>query len=285
MNKTVEVEDKSSITFEEGLGLLLEEQKVNSKPTHENPKALPLNKIRMAHSVFQPRQFENGTMGNSEDHIRNLMDAIRNEPSNTLDPITVWWSGEEWRVIDGHHRTLAYSRVVKANPKLKGLMIPVIVYKGTLWEALAEATRLNSKDKLPMNKSDKYNRAWKLTVLEQYSKNSLAMICKVSTTTISRMRNVYSEMQKKTPQQCKKYSLGLTWEEAQKYGQEDRVIDDEWERKMALEWSKRLGRAFGTKAATQPNIFAKAIGLYSENLENNLMEWYKLTPEGLVEDY
>jgi hypothetical protein len=254
--------------------MLKEEQKVNAKPQYENPKALPLSKIKMAHSVFQPRQFEEGTMNNSEDHICNLVQAINNEPTHTLDAITVWWSGSCWRVIDGHHRTLAYSRAEKHYPKLKGLMIPVVTFKGDLFQALAEATKVNAKDKLAMSTSDKYNRAWKLTVLEQYTKSYLASTCKVGTTTISRMRNVLKDIQENIPKNFYAYALSMTWEEAMGYGKEDRVIDDAWERKLALNWSKRLGKAFGSKAVDLPTIFAMAIDLYSARLTSNLMEHY-----------
>lgn len=272
MMQIEENESKPVIPFDEGLAMLIKEQEGNQRPTQENPKVLPLSVIRMAHSVFQPRQFEEGTMSSSEEHIRTLTTAIGNEPSHTLDPITVWWSGTCWRVIDGHHRTLAYSRAVKIHPKQKNVLIPVNIFKGNLWEAIAEATRLNSKDKLPMNRSDKYNRAWKMTVIDQYPKHKLASICKIGTTTIARMRNIYTEIKAKRQNRHFEYAVGLTWEEAQHFGKEDRVIDDSWESKLANEWSKRFGKTFGYKLAEHPKIAAMALELYSEKLVAGLVE-------------
>ena len=270
-----ENEYKPTIPFDEGLAMLIKEQEGNKQPTKENPNFLPLSVIRMAHSVFQPRQFEEGTMSASEEHIRTLTTAIFNEPSHTLDPITVWWSGTCWRVIDGHHRTLAYSRAEKINSKQKSILIPVNIFKGNLWEAIAEATRQNSKDKLPMNKSDKYNRAWKMTVIDQYSKNQLAAICKISTTTIARMRSIYAEIKSKYEYGHYDYALGLTWEKAQQFGKEDRIIDDSWELKLANDWSKRIGKTFGYTLVKQPRIAAMALELYSEKLVAGLVEEWK----------
>ncbi len=92
-------------SFNQGLDELVREVEMNNLPPENNPEALHLESIRMAHSVFQPRQFEEGTMSASGSHIQNLVEAIFNEPSHTLDPITVWWSGNTWRVIDGAHNS------------------------------------------------------------------------------------------------------------------------------------------------------------------------------------
>ena len=108
--EAIKTESIEHETFEEGLLKLIKETQANKRPPQDDPKRIHLEKIRMAHSVFQPRQFLEGSVGHSEEHIQKLVEAIFNEPSHTLDTITVWWSGEKWRVIDGAHRLITYRR-------------------------------------------------------------------------------------------------------------------------------------------------------------------------------
>jgi hypothetical protein len=258
-------------SFNHGLNELIKEIEVNNKAAEDNPKFLHLESIRMAHSVFQPRQFLDDSMSSSGAHIHCLIEAIYNEPSHTLDPITVWWSGTTWRVIDGAHRLIAY-RTVNKQGKLKNLMIPVQVFHGDLYQAIQESIRLNSKDKLPMTKSDKANSAWRLTVSEKFSKRMIHLICKVSTTTVSRMRNVLAHMKTKLKDKYLDVALGLSWEKAQRFGKDDITRDDLWEDHLAKEWARRLAREFGNKAATQINAFARAIEIYSSKLPDALAE-------------
>jgi len=223
--------------------------------------------------VFQPRQFLEGSVGHSEEHIQKLVEAIFNEPSHTLDPITVWWSGEKWRVIDGAHRLIAY-RTVKSKGKLKNPLIPVNVFHGTLYQAIEESVKLNSKDKLQMTKSDKANSAWKMTVLEKYSKRQVHLICKIGLSTVSRMRNILIKFKETFHKKYFYEALSRTWEDAQRLGRKEITRDDSWEDQLAMNWSRRLAREFGMKAATQPTIFAKAIEIYSKKLPMNLAEYW-----------
>ena len=266
--------EKQTVSFEQGLHMLEAEQKLNLKSPQENPKAILLKHIRTAHSVFQPRQFEDGLMASSEEHVRGLLEAIYNESNHTLDPITVWWSGKSWYVIDGHHRVLAYSRY-EAQGKHSPVRVPVVIFKGSLYEAISESIKLNSKDKLPMSKSDKSNRAWKLVALEKTSKLTTAKICGIGTSTVGRMRNVLAQYKVDYPTNHQSIVLNMTWEDAYKRSLGERVIDDSWERRQAQEWSKRLGRTFGNRASTQPAIFAMAIEIYSEKLKEGLLEEWK----------
>lgn len=271
------------MTFEQGLKKLIQETQENKKPPEESPQAIHLDSIHMAHSVFQPRQFIEGTKAYSEEHTHSLVEAIFNEPTHHLDPIVVWWSGLDWKVIDGAHRLMAYRRVNKKG-KLKNPMIPVVVFKGDLYEAIEESAKLNSKDKLQMSKSDKANSAWRMTVLEKHSKNQIHKACKVGTTTVSRMREVLALIKVDHPEDYQEVALDLKWEDAQKYGKEEIVRDDSWEEKQALEWSNRMAKAFGTKASTQPAIFARAIELYSSRFPKELLRnWHEEVEEYLEE--
>lgn len=281
--EAIERESIEKETFEEGLLKLIKETQANKRPPQDNPKTIHLEQIRMAHSVFQPRQFLEGSVGHSEEHIQKLVEAIFNEPSHTLDPITVWWSGEKWRVIDGAHRLIAYRRV-KSKGKLKNPLIPVKVFIGNLYQAIEESVKLNSKDKLQMTKSDKANSAWKMTVLGKHSKKQIHVICKVGISTVSRMRNVLVKFKEKFDEKYFDEALSRSWEDAQRFDRGEVTIDESWEDKLALNWSRRLAREFGKKAAIQPTIFAKAIEIYSSKLPMNLAEYwgyknYEIDPE------
>lgn len=100
-----------TIDFGEGLRLVEKELQEGEEAPGTRNEELPLQNVKMWHTVFQPREFE--STGPSEDHVRALVDAIKAEPGNRLDPITVWWSGKHWPVLNGHHRIMAYARARK----------------------------------------------------------------------------------------------------------------------------------------------------------------------------
>lgn len=268
-----------TMDFEEGLRLVEEELNEGEEMPGTRKKELPLDRIKMRHSVFQPREFE--SMGPSEDHVRTLVDAIKVEPGNRLDPITVWWSGKYWTVLNGHHRILAYGRARKNNfkqyqpsgKKTAQWMVPVRYFEGTLQQALMEATRTNSKDQLSMTKDEKLNRGWRLTALyPDLSKSQVAGVCKISARTVANMRGKLKDIQADEPEDWQSEALALSWREAQRWGKEEMTYDDEWEDKLARKWSERLGKSFGTKLAEQPELAAKALAFYSEKLTEDLAE-------------
>jgi hypothetical protein len=253
---------------------LLEKEAAEGRPwTGEHPVRLPLDDIGQAHSVFQPRLFE----GNAADHLPHvaaLVDAVRNNADHTLDPLTVWWSGKRWTVIDGHHRHKAYQQARGDDKKPVAIEgVPVEVFEGTLAEAIVEATKRNSKDKLSMTKLDKLERAWKLVALDSdkpMSKAQIAAATRVADGTVANMRKARGEL----------LAIGMkpdgivdmTWEEVKRGAVKERPKNEEWEEKQAREWARRMGKAFGNKLARQPSIFARAVELYSEGLPGRLVE-------------
>lgn len=268
--------DMEQQTFSNSLAELLEETKQQKELREPLPQKLHLESIHIVEILFQPRQFLEDSGAASEDHTQKLTTALLEESSNSLDPITVWWSGKKWYVLDGTHRFKAYKRI-KQIGKLKTDLVPVEVFSGNLYQALAECARLNAKDKLSMTKSDKLNRAWKLTVLSEHSKSEIHSICKVGTTTVSRMRNVLLRIKNLEPNKHKDEILNMTWESAQQGKKERLEYNDCWEEKIARQWSQRIAKTFGTKAATQPDIFARAIEIYSERLPTDLLSnWIHL---------
>lgn len=278
-------------TFEEGFRLVTAELEDGTPPPEDAPTALPLDRIKMRHSVFQPREFD--STAESESHVQALMEAVKAEPQNRLDPITVWWGGKHWIVLDGHHRLLAYGRVKDKGFKQyqpnggqsESWRIPVRRFKGTLQQALLKATAENSKDKLSMTHDDKMNRAWKLTILYgELSKRAVANTCKIGARTVARMRSKLMEIREDDPEDWYTECLSMTWREAQRYGEHrDKDYGDSWQEKMAIDWKRRFGKTFGKKPTEQPEIMARALMLYSERFSGELGH-YLYNPDDDLEE-
>jgi hypothetical protein len=238
---------------------------------------LPLGDIRTATSVFQPR-LGDGARGEAEAHVSALADAIRSRKDHRLDPIIVWWSGKHWRVIDGHHRLVAYNQV--SNPSQEKASrrcipidrVPVEIFVGSLQEAMARATIENSKDKLRMTKKDKLERAWRFTALGQMTIPEIANATCVAERTVSNMRKVIAdlnviELGDWTPRID---PLDITWAEAKRQNAGEVEVTDEWLERQAREWATRLARTFGDRLARNPEIAMRTLEIYSENLVNRL---------------
>jgi hypothetical protein len=257
------------VSFEVAYKSLEQEIASGKEPPFANPKAIAIKHINTAQSVLQPRGLND--ISASEEHIKVLVKAIeQNKPSHTLDPITIWWSGSSYRVIDGHHRLEAYRAVNKAG-NIQLPQIPVQLFVGTLNEALLEATKLNSKDKLPMTEDDKFDRAWKLVCLESYTIKETANVCGVSDATISRMRKKLSEFQAESPVDWRHKVFSLRWKQAMDLNKEEQEYEEEWEFEQGKKWAQRLHNVFGVKLSSQPRAAAIALELYSASLVPSLI--------------
>lgn len=126
-------------------------------------KSLTLSTASLAPSVFQPRILKDPySKYASSEQIRTLMNSAMTEPNRNLDPVTVWWSGARYVIIDGQHRYEAYKKLHKL--KKRNAVFPVRVFTGTIAEAQRQATYLNRKTQLPMTAEDRTNMAWRLVI-------------------------------------------------------------------------------------------------------------------------
>lgn len=279
-------EDDKPTNFAESLAMLKEEAKGRTPP-QVIPTSLPLKEIKVAHLAFQPRNFE-GDRAESEEHIKNLMNAIRNKEDHLLDPLVVWWSGKRWYVIDGHHRRLAYERLAdhKTDP-LKVPGIPVKVFEGTLNEAVSEASGMNAKDKLNMSHKDKLDRAWKLTVMDHpeppsMSKADISRATTISQRTIANMRKELRRITEETPEVN---PMELSWDEVKGGAKEKPEYDEAWLDKQARAHAKALAKTVGMKWARNPTLAAKAIEYYSEKLPMGMLECWRDEVAAKVEEW
>lgn len=153
-----------------------------------DPRTLPLADLHTAPEVFQMRH---ALISLTRQHqtVVALWQLIRQ--GVTLDPITVWWSGARWIVLDGHHRHEAY-RADAADKGIPGgnYSVPVAAFAGTLSEAEKEAGRENAKVRNPTTAPERQEWAWRLLVSgSETSPTALAAATGVSRQQVYRMRD------------------------------------------------------------------------------------------------
>jgi ParB-like chromosome segregation protein Spo0J len=220
-------------------------------------------------AVFQPRALE-GQLGIDEAHLSELEYAIGNpENPKLLDAITVWWGGDRYYVIDGHHRLIAYER--------KGFRggIPVEVFEGSLDQAMAQSGALNSKNRLPMRQEDKLNYAWRLVLASSLSKREIAEACAVSNGSVGNMRTVRSDLLG-MPDTTLEDLYQMTWTQARLTSAgtaSDTPFDaDAALRKRAERFAKSIARAVKDRPMVDPEAFAMALQLLDKRLPSLLMQ-------------
>jgi hypothetical protein len=222
-------------------------------------KRLALKNIYLRADVFQHRS---GHQGASEKHIEELTKALLRNPTQALEPVTIYWIGDGWCCIDGHHRLEAYKKA-----KYVG-NIPVRVFSGGLENAIAEAMNGNARDKLPMARHEKSNAAWRVVL----STPSLTRATQVSKTTvclstIKTMNRVAKQLTKERPY----LSLDtLTWWQAMSLAKgiepkPDNGWDERKEAKVVF-LVNRLCKHFGTRLTENIEITAEAFSRFNADL-------------------
>lgn len=244
----------------------LEKQSAAGAPRPE--LAIPylgLKHIKRRPEVFQHRAPLSHV---SDAHIGILTKALSS--GKDLDPIKVWWDGTGWNCIDGHHRIEAYIRAGKGGP----YQVPVEVFKGTLAEAIAEAARGNTRDKLPMDAREKLAAAWRLVTLGLYSKADIVELAGVSDGTVANMRRVRTKL---LDMKRGRDLSELTWNSArlEAAGEEPSIID--WDEQLETEaqaFADALAKHFGKRIHKRREAFIRALEIYDAQLpEEMIRQW------------
>lgn len=230
-----------------------------------DPMTLKVSSIKLLPEVFQHRR---PAEHSSKAHIRGLAEAAKAQ--GKLTPVTVWWNGKHWLCVDGHHRMAAY---VKAG--MRGYEVPVEVFKGGPADALARAAETNSMDKLPMTKSEKVNAGWRLVVMgDSLSKAKQALAAGISERQIAAMRSVRKRLiaGRATPEDL----AAMSWDAARRAdaGEATSEWSDEEVERRVQEMALALRKALGATAEAQPEVFARAVQVYSTRLAKGLEDWF-----------
>jgi hypothetical protein len=218
------------------------------------PLRLPLKAVKVKTELYQPRGWANSDGVSDEKHKMELARTLKQV--GDLDPIQIMPIGEEFVVLDGHHRLEAYKEAKRDD-------VPVVYFLGNPKEALLEAGAENNKDRLAVTSAEKSERAWQLVISGLgYSKSQIIKATQAADGTVAEMRRVlkWFEEQDADP-------LGCSWSLAKwKYKQEDANEDrPEFDREAMLEervnqTSAALRKRFkGIKTQEDALVFARAI--------------------------
>lgn len=234
-------------------------RRIGRAPPKIAPTWLLSRSIRTCPEVFQHRAPAEWA---SKAHVREL---ARGAKLGALDAVTIWWNGKHWICIDGHHRLLAY--------RTAGMMesaVPVQVFEGTPADAIAEAARRNTRDKLAMSRSEKTNAAWRLVIVGDLSKSKTVEASGASEGTVANMRRVRDALA------AKRVAYGeLRWEAARRLaaGEESEEFDsDEWTELEAQKMATAIAKAIGSRGSTQVDAFARALELYDARMPEMLQD-------------
>jgi hypothetical protein len=262
------------------------------------PRKLPLKVVHVEERVFQQRGVELAIFSDSQRHIDSLAAILKANSKAELEPLTVWWSGERWIVVDGHHRLKSYQQVHN-DPKVRRAVkaVPVEAFNGTLKQAILRSAEGNTKDKLPMSKDEKSDFAWRMVCetpaageAEIYSKAELAASAGISERTIANMRRVRKDLERKDAlseldDEMPAEGLGeLSWMEALCLSRGETVAKDglEWLDAEAARWAKKIAEALGSKPYESPGLMARALLKLSEKMVADMLQegvWFDIQNE------
>lgn len=236
-------------------------------PPAEAPKRLLAGDIQQFPKVFQPR----GPAGYASDaHVRDLAKAPKG--GHALDSVTVFWVGNGWAVIDGHHRLQAY-RVADWRDD-----VPVKVFSGSLDEAMGHAGRLNSGAKMLMSNPEKKALAWRLSTCTKLSK---ARIVRDSGMSDGFMAGMFRIRKKLLTEKGLSIAdlAGMSWHDAQKQAagdaSEEEAIDrDAWLEEKAQDMANRILKAIGKQGQLNHEVLARALDIYDCRLPDSLREFW-----------
>lgn len=136
-------------------------------------------------------------MGIDKGHVRGLAQTLRTV--GDLDPVLVWREADNAGqptgrhiLLDGRHRLAAYATAKRGREG-----VPAAVLTGDRAEAMLAAVRANSREHLPLTKSERMDAAWRLVRLpgKRLTVPTVARAAGVAPRTVDNMRKRWSVMQ------------------------------------------------------------------------------------------
>lgn len=230
---------------------------------------LPIAAIRRMISVFQPRSLS-GNLADDAKHIDDLAKIVGKPPAVAfLDPVTVWWSGLAFYVLDGHHRIAAYRQQGYDGE------IPVEVFHGTLDEAMLRSRSDNTKNRLAVTEDDKCDSALKAVLMTDCSKSAIAKACGVGTALIGRQRQAIVKVLADNPEMSRGELADLGWKEVNRMakGEEPSPYDGpDYLEVQASKHATRMLRAMGQPFFQNVELVARTLSVLGRDMPKRLME-------------
>ena len=183
----------TSAAMMEALGAFKAKLAKGRKAPAEDPLKLTVRSIKTEPTLFQPRSHGGWKNGN---HVEGLVASIRsgqevNGTDGVEEPVVVLWNGRDWTCLDGHHRLEALKGELKVGMTAT---VGVSVFRGSVEDAMLRSSRGNSRDKLPMSKSEKAAQAWRMFLMGAWRRREIADACNVTTRTVERMAKAVREL-------------------------------------------------------------------------------------------
>ena len=240
-------------------------------PTLGNKPSLPLADISVLPEVFQPR--DQGQQAVSDKfHVADLVKQIEHRGELGLDPIVVLWSGKEWLVVDGHHRLAAYKQSEAWGEK----PVPVELFDEGLDQAILSSVERNSKVYLQFDQQDRMDVAWRLICLSEPKQKDVSAAAGISRRQFFKMKRRMQDILEANPERTRESLADFSWSRAHRLDLENidalPEYDEDWQRKLAAEWKRRLQETFGNKLTKNPEVFAMAIRELNSGLPQMLMD-------------
>jgi hypothetical protein len=274
LRKDICIPDDTEHTVADIAGALAKAQE-----PQENLKAirnLPRSSIVIAEKVFQWR-LTNEDIGARDDHVLELANTIA-ATGKPLEAILVFYAGDKFYVVDGHHRLAAYDTARWTK------VIPVSVGEGSLEQAADAGLKRNSKNTRNLSKKEKNEAAWKLG--KRVPRLTREMICEmtgVSPSTQDGMRRVLKKLQDAgdTPEiihgMTYAQALGKQWATDKARPDWDA---DAWLSEKADKLVKKIEAAgIGFMLRENHEVAAMALERIDERLTHSLVSLWGFRPE------
>jgi hypothetical protein len=231
----------------------------------DRPKTLKVEQILTAQNVFQWRGA--GDRFRKLEHIKELGRVLR-DGGSLLDPLLVIAVGQEFFVVEGHHRLEAYA----AQGWTKG--VPVTYFTGSVTEARERALYLNIKDKLALTREEKSEAAWQLMIEGSWLRKAIVDTTSVSLGTLKNMARVLREYPE---------AANERWAQARSSGSDPWTPEDGWDEKEAARLAEGVLKVVGAMWRKYPTVVARALELADDDLPGLLISQWRERVEEQVE--